>query len=99
MGKTKQKSIISTNDIKGDEDNNIKDIQKSSESIIQAINRILQKGCKISFIKSDGERAFKSQKTIQYLNNNGIKIIEVPRQITKYPDFYEKFKHGKINYL
>ncbi len=84
-----RKLWVEPTNVEGDEDNNIKFNQKTSELIIHAINRILQQGCKISYIKSDGERAFKSQKTIQYLNNNGIKIIEVPRQITKYPDFMQ----------
>ena len=48
-----RKLWVEPTNVEGDEDNNIKDIQKSSESIIQAINRILQQGCKISFIKKE----------------------------------------------
>ena len=84
-----RKLWVEPTNVESDDDNNIKDVQKSSDSIIQAIGRIIDDGCKISYIKSDGERAFKSQMTIDYLNNNGIKIIEVPRQITKYPDFMQ----------
>ena len=84
-----RKLWVEPTNVEGDDDNNFKDDQKSSEAIIQALGRIRDNGCKISFIKRDGERAFKSKKTIHYLNNNGIKTIKVPRHITKYPDFMQ----------
>ena len=90
---TRKLWVEPTNDnndkIEGDENNNIKNPMKTFDAIIHAIGRIIVRGCKISLIKSDGERAFKSKMTTHFLNNNGIKTIIVPLQITKYTDFMQ----------
>ena len=69
---------------------------KSSESIINAMNRLIKQGMKIRYIRGDGESGFNSRITQNfYKRNNIIPCFDIPRIKTSFPSFMNGYNMVK----
>ena len=74
----------------------IREGMKSSESIIQAMNQLINQGMKIKYIRGDGEGAFNSHLTQDfYKRNNIIPCFNIPRIKTEFPSFMNDYNMVK----
>ena len=74
----------------------IKEGMKSSESIIHALNQLINQGMKIKYIRGDGEGAFNSHLTQDfYKRNNIVPCFNIPRIKTAFPSFMNDYNMVK----
>lgn len=67
----------------------VKQRLKSTENVMFALNKMIQRGMKVKYIKGDGEGAFHSNLMQEYFHRNDIQFFDVRRQITKYPIYMQ----------